>query len=970
MRWLVVVWVLAMVGCRGEQRAVDAGVDAGVDGEVKGATVPVEAPPLVRPVGKRAALVRSPVRLLADAVEVAGGGVWVRVPVPSDPLVLVEGVHDTAWVVVRGERSGLAVPANEGRGVERPFVWVRLAGEAAPPAEVVLDWFQPATLDGEPGQRQQITVAGIDRAERFEGLSARGWQAVARWARFRGGLLPVWAYAEARASVLAGEAGGPGDSGSSVEGMRLWMSEMGWGALAAARGSMGVEAGEVEAAVEPVESGPSEGVKGRPWAALLAEGPAPLMEPLAKWAPAASVYVHVPDVGSVAGVWSGLVGLWRPLDAWWGGVVDVEGVAARYRAMLALGDPGALAGVSAVVVTADPVLWEGGDLAVVLGGGEGNAIEGVLKRWEAEALAAAGSGRAAAVTVAGRSARRVWTADGALSQWRARVGEVVVVANCEAALARVLAAGSGEGSITEAEDFRYLRSRVPYRADEGVLVFVGDGARAHLASPAVRVARMRRREAMAAMRAVGYGRLMGGWLGLGVDDAAGLAAVGVARASDLRAGRVEVSPTVPSCAAGWGCAWAGRPLLEVPVEGLTRGEVGALGRLAAEGRAEAGWWAPLAMWARETATGGEVVGRLMPLPRLSAHNAWAAGLGAPSLVAPERAGLAVAVSVAEESEARAAVEGWLAEVSGRRDVGLGWLGEWVMVGVADRSGVWDAVLSLTEIPNAAGRRHWRVATARQGVLDRIPAWLAAPVRDEAALQRALAGARQAVTSGEVGWGPGAPHRGVETIELRDVASAEGARLGGWLAVVKGVLVVSLERGTLEGLIDAALAGELAPRAAEGSAGAQVTGALRMEARSWVRRALLVALEGASVGRVRDERRLVEALALGLGVAWPGGAAGDAAKVDAESEAARAAQARVWLGSAPRGAHGQMASVVDGVAVDPLYGTAHEPAWPTVPVAGSPLTAAVTGVAAVEVGVSVEGEGAHRAVVGRLVWRRE
>lgn len=965
MRWVVVVCVLVL-GCRGEQATGDAGVDGG-EGAVAKA---VEAgPALARPVGARAALTRSPVRLLADAVEVAGGGVWVRALVPSDPLALVEGVHDSAWVVVKGERAGLAVPANEGLGIDRPFVWVRLAGEAPPPDEVVLEWFQPATLEGEPGQRQQITVAGIGRAERFEGLSARGWEAVGRWCHRRGGVLPVWSYVGARAMALAGRSTASGEVAAGVAGMRLWFPLAGWGALAAERGLGG---GAVERSVAPFEA---VTVKGRPWARLVAEGAAPVMEPLARWAPAASVYVHVPDVGALGSAWAGLVEMWRPLDAWWGGLVDVEGLAARYTRMLGLGAASGLGGVSAVVVVADPVVWEGSDVAVVLGGGAGaDAIEGVLARWEAAALAGAGSGRVEAVVVQGHAARRVWSADGVLSQWRARAGEVVVVANCEAALARVLAAGAGVGSLVDAGDFRYLRSRVPYRADEGVMVFVGDGARAYLASPAVRVARLRRRVAMAGMRAVGYGRLMGGWLGERVDDAAGLAAVGVARASDRVVEGGEASFDVPSCTARWGCAWQGRPLIEVEVEGMTAGEAGGVERLMEEEEAAEGWWAPLAVWVRGSAQRGEVVGRLLPLRRLSGYDAWAAAMGEASVVAPQRPGASVVVSVAEESATRAAAEAWLAEATGRRDVGLAWMGGWVMAGVDDRPGAWDAVLSLTEIPNAEGRRRWRAPAARQGVLARLPVWAAAAVRDEAGLKAMLVGLRQAVGGDGVEWGSGAAHRGVETIEVRDAKAPEGARLGGWLAVVKGVVVVSLARDTLEGLIDAALAGELAPRAGADAAGdaagdgragqgAQAAGALRMGGKSWARLALLVALEGASVGRVRDGRWLVEAVALGLGEGWPAGE-GPAA------EAARAAVLQAWLGEVPRGAHGQVASMAGGVAVDPLYGSAHAPRWPAVPVPDSPLSAAMEALTGVEVGLSFEGEGAHRAAVGRVSWRRD
>ncbi|MEZ4431403.1 MAG: hypothetical protein R3F65_03245 [bacterium] len=124
----------------------------------------------------------------------------------------------------------------------------------------------------------------------------------------------------------------------------------------------------------------------------------------------------------------------------------------------------------------------------------------------------------------------------------------------------------------------------------------------------------------------------------------------------------------------------------------------------------------------------------------------------------------------------------------------------------------DAALALGEIPNQEGRRRWRDVAVRKRVLDRLPVWVAAGVADEAALTAALAGARAmllAATEGAVSWGPGAPYRGVATTEVREtLTEAAEAQVGLVFAVVGKTWVVSLDRGALEEVIDAVLAGRL------------------------------------------------------------------------------------------------------------------------------------------------------------------
>ena len=52
-------------------------------------------------------------------------------------------------------------------------------------------------------------------------------------------------------------------------------------------------------------------------------------------------------------------------------------------------------------------------------------------------------------------------------------------------------------------------------------------------------------------------------------------------------------------------------------------------------------------------------------------------------------GLRFVFAVAEGSGLRRELDAMGRKLSGHRDVGLGWLGDWVMVGSADRSGLWD-----------------------------------------------------------------------------------------------------------------------------------------------------------------------------------------------------------------------------------------------------------------------------------------
>lgn len=954
----------ALGACRGDPPSTPPTPDAAGQAALPAPTVDRSdpGPLLTRDLGAPRVIERPPVTLEVDAVEAIGGAVYLRALVPVDPEDVIMGDAGAARLEVLGPRYGFAVPAAEGRMADRPWLYVRLAGESPPPDPLVVRWRQPALLDGEPGQIQEMRLVGAATAAPFPRLAPRVFEAAARWFTHLGGIgarTPFGAFAAGRSTRLARPGGihrarqvalpdllGPDAARFEPE-------------LMFDRG-LGLAAPDAEPrAGDPTPAAPV----GYPWAALIAERPPAKSEALAAWAPAEWIYARVADLASGLEALDALEALVDPPLA---AFTPASGSSHRPTRMLRqLGlDRATLealaphTGAAAVLLT-DPMVHAGPGLALVITVEAPGPVDAALKAGD-DAARAAGAG-GGPIEVRGRAGERLMTPDRAVHAHRVRTDGVLIVANSAAVLDRVLAARDGDRPLAGTDALSALRGRLPAVDDEVIFVAVGEAHLAQLLDPSHRILAARRARALSDLRAVELAALLFGWLeGRPLDlaqpaDRAALRASGLLTDGDLRhddGGPISLDLGGRPCSR-WGCAGIGRPLIELAPDAITVAEAGAWERVRAD-RLQS--WrahvAPLAVQMRRADGGFDLEAHLLPLDRQHAYLDLQRLLGGLTAgPAPSTPGLELQVALAPDGPLRARLDGWLAEQTAQRDVGLSWLGSPVTAGFADRSGLWDAALTFTELPDRRGRRIWRDAERRKRVLDRLPVYALLPVVDRPALDRALTAARVfAAAEGVVQWRPAAPYRGVETHEIRETLSdAPESRVGLFYAVARDTLVLALDRPVFEAALDRALgAGE--PTAAQTRAGARLS--LRFGPAGWLRRTVAGLLERFAPGRIARARATFEAAARGRTLPPPGPAR-DTALIEA-------------LGVVPTGPHGdRVRADAHGQPALPRYGTALEPRWPALPVEGSPLQT----LRALDLGLRFEGAPGRSALVVELSWRR-
>ncbi len=907
-------------------------------------------PLLERPVGVREAVQRPAVTLEVDAVEAVDGAVYLRALVPRDPRQVIVGPLERARVEVVGDRHGVAVPAAQGRLPDRPWVYVRLAGDAPPPDPLVVRWRQAALLDGEPGQVQILTLVGAASAAPFPRLSVRVHEALGRWfADLRGGP-PTLFHAFAAGRLPAWRAPvGRARSAATIDLMQIWNAP--WMTLVLR--DRGMRLPEQASGAVPLEQIEPPRPVGSPWAELAPKAAAPA-DPLAAWAPAEWIYLRLTDLAAGLALYDEAAALFGPVAAALTNAPGQRRWFERLSASLGL-DRAALDALAAAtggvsMMLTDPMIEQGPGLVMAFEITDDDAAE--------RALNPAPDARAERVQIAGRVVTRLKGAHG--TSFRATVERVQLLSNSAGALERVFAARGGERALADAPGFAVLRGRLAATPDEVLFAMAGEGQLQHLAAPRTRLLAARRARAMGDLRAVDFAGLLYGWLeGRPFEparDTAALRASGLLTEDDLThddGGRIALDGGVP-CSA-WGCAGRGRPLIDLALTTVNASEAGAYARLRTEAFDRLHTRvAPMALRVVRQADGYRVAAQMLPLPRQHGWR-WLTGhFGDRRLPAAKAtaSGLEVELAVGADAPLRAQLDAWLGELTGQRDVGLNWLGDSVALGLVDRSGAWDAVLNLLELPNVEGRRIWRDPAQRKQVLTRLPLSLRAPVADRAALDRALVGARVFADApgSVVQWRDAGVYRGVKVAELRERLSDSAHQVGLFFGVAGETLVAGVERAVFEATIDRVL-DDSAPAAAD-PAGPRARIRLTLADGGWLQRALLGAVERFAIDRIARVRQAFAVIA--RSVALP------------EAGPARDAALLRWLGHVPRGPHGDRPRLdAAGDVLLPRYGTAVAPRWPAVPVEGDPLL----GLASIEADFSVEGPPGQTAFVLQFGWTR-
>lgn len=242
----------------------------------------------------------------------------------------------------------------------------------------------------------------------------------------------------------------------------------------------------------------------------------PVVEPLAKVAPADWYYLHVSKASAIRRV-LGAAERWGDhlLSAY-----EVTGRDARVRRKLenqtllratpeldavydlVLGD--------AILVGSDPFLSEGSDLTAVF------TVKNALvfnARLELDRRTAVEASSGASIV---HEPYRAWTVDGvvspdhSLSTYSASRDGIAIVSNSFAALRRVADVADGLApSLAASDDFRYMRAVRPYvETDEDAFLFLSDAFVRRMTGPELKIGEARRVRCSVSLQTIAYAELM------------------------------------------------------------------------------------------------------------------------------------------------------------------------------------------------------------------------------------------------------------------------------------------------------------------------------------------------------------------------------------------------------------------------------------------------------------------------------
>jgi hypothetical protein len=936
-------------------------------------------------------LVQAPLTLTADASGVLGGHLYLRAVLPEDV-----GESSLPWDArVEGPRHGLACLGG-GR------LWVRLVGAEPLAAALTLEIRAPAddSYDqrARPAKVWKLQLgprvatdapaeasADLDlRRGFFEALAAHFERTTRGWPPRQDSFA---SFAAGRANLLAGQAEGrlqplPSRQARTElgEAMSLYtgMSSV-HEALQADRGLLLRSPGR-EARTLPASSLQGVGLAAHPWEAMLKTlGLQPKLELLAGRVPQDVLYAHFNDVRTFVSLTGEVDELGTPLAQIFENQPGDQGIGARYEEelmveRLGLAEKlGHLAASSLAVVAGDPFLREGTDLAVLFQIRDRTALLAALELYEARARQRHPDLALEQLELAGVPVRLASTPDGSVRQYRAEQAGVLFLSNSRAGLERLLLVGQEKlPSLAQSGDFRYMRALYPASEDpqEGFL-FLSDAFVAKAVSPRTKILASRRLAAQADLLALGYAALLHGWLeGKRPASADELLQAGLLTPADLADadGRpLAFDPARGASSSYWGRPHAMRPLADVELENISPEEQQAYERFRETYQS---YWRryidPVAARLRwvDGGAGLEADVRILPILENSDYDELLERAGKKTVAAPRlRGAVQWTFAVGEQAGLRRELDQLGQMVLPGQGALLGWLGDWVMAGLLDTSGLWDAAVLAEAIPTTAPEQQDQDKTLWK-FLPRIPAYAGAHVRNKVALAAVLTALRQKAEQaapGMVRWDTGASYRGVPIVEISaSEDQREGPRSVLQYATVEDVFVITLGRETMEALIDARLDGSLpasgAP-AAGASDGQALLAAVSLGPDSWLTRVGLGLLEAGVRSANRQAFRWLETLSRGL-VGLP------------KDGAALRLAALGYLGFEPVCPNGgAFQDTAPGRLSHPVYGTPERPVYPELPLPDTPATRVLRSLAALEMSLAFEGEGDSRGLHARVALHR-
>lgn len=695
-----------------------------------------------------------------------------------------------------------------------------------------------------------------------------------------------------------------------------------------------------------------------PFAAMQAALPNPnggVAEPLAAAAPPEFWYARFDDIRL-------MLRLLDEADTWITPVVQImqqnpedRGLAQRYQRQLGLRRTGLakLFGHTVVghvaVVGSDAYVREGTDVTLIFQLKQPEVFDAELAS-HLEAYRGEVPGvEVSSFDVGGIAVSVAADPTGAVRQHRARVGDLALVSNSPNAIRRVIAAAQGQAPrLGDEPDLKYMLARDP--GEHQAFVFLSDKFIGSVVGPQQKILAARRQSALADLLTPGYAALLHGWLfGQAPASADDLVKSGLLAADELRhpdGDPIAFAPGQPA-RSRWGTPSALTPLIDLPpVDKVSEAERDAYDNFS---RGYQNYWkqfidpVSIRLDIKDEAAGAlaDIDVRVLPLISSTDYSDIEEVVGKTRVkVAPQGRGLMAVWGVGQDSRLRRDLDQMMGAITGKRDVGLGWLGDWVAAGLDDRAAVVDLFAKFDKSAQLAAPK-----TARNEFDDldmwqkigKFPLWGAAEVKNPTTLVATLAALKSTVDSvapGMVEWGEVAKHRDLPIVRIglspsapllpnKGIADAFAVHY----AQTGAAIVVAFDRPTLTRVIDRMLDGGL-PKAGEPT-DPQFVFDTRSQAGGALWTTALWMLQGQANGASASALRSAEVLLRG----------------DPQATASPDGLARLglaYLGFTPLNAHGTPEFVLrgDGPA-DPVQGSAIAPVYPALPIPGSPLERLMT-----------------------------
>ena len=714
-----------------------------------------------------------------------------------------------------------------------------------------------------------------------------------------------------------------------------------------------------------------------PWTEMLAKlGASAPAEPLALAAPAEFYYARAASLPV-------LLRLLDQVDAWGtpashavGGQTEDYQLAARYESQLGMKrgpltrslGPSVIADVA--VVGSDPYLKEGSDVTLVFRVKQKALFDAGLQASMAEHEKAHGTITTTQDSLAGTSISVAQSADGAVRQRRATVGDLELVSNSAAAITRVLETLQGKHArLSDEKDFQYMLARdASTRSD--VLAYMSDRFVAAVVGPRQKIAEARREIAMAELMTPGFAALLYGVIhGKSPASVADLTKERLLAPSEMAHASGGAITWTPGEAArsAWGTPASMTPLIDLPSpELVTASEQSGYDRFSRNYQAD---WShyidPVAIRLafEDLAVAGAKTTRMtvdlreLPLLDSSEYRDIGSEVGDSRFeTGPVGDGARLVAALGESSDIRKLATRF-GSFSSRHELKFDWIGDWAMVGVLDRSQIAVAALALSEDdvpqkPADDGKSHGSKDDLVQQVTQ-LPLYAAIAVKNPIGATLALAGLRalaEESTPGVLEWGESAKYNGVPIVRIGVNGKRARAEFGQevnvqiFYAVTQGAILVSLSEATLRHLIDDRQQGR-APKAPSAKTGGEQ---FSLELASDKGRALWsVVMWAFEREALRNDsgrsRSMAEALLRG------------APERSGDPTAVRTL-ALAYFGCVPLTADGGAFTLTREGLKDPVRGTAYAPSWPALPVAGSPVGALMTALAHARGDLSFDDEG--------------